>query len=148
MKTICEYGNWFIAEDYGEYFVAQTGQPTKKLKLIRTLKPEEYRNKNLSELLAFCNEADFCGELNDRSAYCFWKVISLPETNCVESFYLDKEKIKNALICLHDNGIEADECSTVLQALCYILIDKEINPLLELLDEEEDIEKILSSHKD
>ena len=72
--------------------------------------------------------------------------MSLPAFNFVDSFYLDKKKIKDALICLHDNGIEADECSPVLQALCYILMDKEIEPLLDLLEEEDGIEKVLSSH--
>lgn len=146
MRTIGKYENWFVEEGNREYFVTQTGQSAKKVKLIKSLKPEEYQGKSIAEILSFCNEADFCGELNDRSAYCFWKIISLPESNFVDSFYLDKETLKNALICLHDNGIEADECSTVLQALCYILMDKEINPLLKLLNEEEDIAKILFSH--
>ena len=66
-------------------------------------------------------------------------------TNFVESFHLNKEQLKGALLCLRDNGVDPDECPEVLQALCYILLDKEIEPLLELLDEEEDIEKILNT---
>ena len=36
---------------------------------------------------------------------------------------ITKEQIKQAEQCLQDNGIEPDECSTVLQALGYILLD-------------------------
>ena len=36
---------------------------------------------------------------------------------------ITKEKIELAEKCLQDNGIESDECSTVLQALGYILLD-------------------------
>lgn len=39
---------------------------------------------------------------------------------------LNKDKIEKAMQCLVDNGIEEDEADTVLQALCYILIDEEI----------------------
>ena len=114
MRTICEYENWFIAEENGEFFVAQTGQETKKVELVKSFTPEEYRAISLSEFLSLCKENDFCGELSDRSAYCFWKIISLPASNFVESFYLDKEKIKNALICLCNNGIDADECLSLI----------------------------------
>lgn len=43
---------------------------------------------------------------------------------------LNREKIKKALQCLADNGIDKDECPIVLQALCYILMDTEIEVLL------------------
>lgn len=39
---------------------------------------------------------------------------------------ITKEQIKQAEKCLQDNGIESDECSTVLQALGYILLDMEL----------------------
>ena len=38
------------------------------------------------------------------------------------------EKIAAAVQVLIDNGIEADEAKTVLQAVCYVLLDKEIYP--------------------
>lgn len=41
---------------------------------------------------------------------------------------IDNEKIKAAEKCLIDNGIEADEASTVLQAIGYILLDMELYP--------------------
>lgn len=36
------------------------------------------------------------------------------------------EAIQAAKMCLADNGIEADETETVLEALCYILLDVDI----------------------
>jgi hypothetical protein len=36
------------------------------------------------------------------------------------------EKIKMAEKCLIDNGIDADEAETVLQAIGYILLDAEL----------------------
>lgn len=44
---------------------------------------------------------------------------------------LTREHIQKALQCLADNGIEEGECAIVLQALCYILMDIEIEDLLE-----------------
>lgn len=45
--------------------------------------------------------------------------------------YLLQEQVDAALKCLIDNGIDKDESATVLQALCYILMDKEIDDMLE-----------------
>lgn len=41
--------------------------------------------------------------------------------------------LQKAKRCLRDNGIEEDECATVLQALCYILLD------VEIYDEEKEV---------
>lgn len=41
---------------------------------------------------------------------------------------IDESKLKKAEQCLIDNGIEPDEAETVLQALGYILLDKELYP--------------------
>lgn len=41
---------------------------------------------------------------------------------------VSREKIDKAIQCLIDNGIEADEAETVLQAIGYILIDEELFP--------------------
>ena len=43
----------------------------------------------------------------------------------------DRISIEKALRCLKDNGIEKSECPVVLQAMCYILYDAEIEDLLE-----------------
>lgn len=48
-------------------------------------------------------------------------------------YNITNEKIKAAEQCLIDNGIETDEASVVLQAIGYILLDKELYP-----DEEEE----------
>lgn len=44
---------------------------------------------------------------------------------------LGKYNIRRAQQCLYDNGIDADETATVLQALGYILLDKELDDLLD-----------------
>jgi len=41
---------------------------------------------------------------------------------------IDKAKIKAAEQILIDNGIDADEASTVLQAIGYALLDEELYP--------------------
>ena len=41
---------------------------------------------------------------------------------------IDETKLKKAAQCLIDNGIEPDEAETVLQAIGYILLDKEFYP--------------------
>lgn len=48
----------------------------------------------------------------------------------VNAFMLSDEKVRKALTCLEDNGIDKDECEIVLQALCYILMDTEIYPTI------------------
>lgn len=59
---------------------------------------------------------------NDKSTYQKWTFgITSQET-------VPEEKIACAKQCLIDNGIEDDEAETVLQALCYILMDTEIFP--------------------
>ena len=45
-----------------------------------------------------------------------------------ENLRITSKTIKAAENCLIDNGIEADEAQTVLQALGYILIDEELYP--------------------
>ena len=45
-----------------------------------------------------------------------------------ENLRITLKAIKAAENCLIDNGIEADEAQTVLQALGYILIDEELYP--------------------
>ena len=39
---------------------------------------------------------------------------------------ISKEKIKNAEQVLVDNGIDEDDASTVLQALGFVLLDKDL----------------------
>ena len=47
-----------------------------------------------------------------------------------------KEKIKKALECLVDNGIERDEAGGVLQALGYILCDEEWEDIIFMVESE------------
>ena len=43
---------------------------------------------------------------------------------------VDYRNIKSAMKILADNGIESDECGTVLQAVGYALLDTELQPLI------------------
>lgn len=43
---------------------------------------------------------------------------------------LTRDNIEHALLCLADNGVDADATANVLQALCYILMDVEIEDML------------------
>lgn len=46
---------------------------------------------------------------------------------CSRKHNISEKQQKDALQCLIDNGIDEDESKTVLQALCYILLDEEID---------------------
>ncbi len=52
----------------------------------------------------------------------------LEEFGISEFGEITNAQLKQAEKCLVDNGIEPDEASTVLQALGYILLDKELYP--------------------
>ena len=43
---------------------------------------------------------------------------------------LTKSTLEAAMRCLEDNGIEPDETAIVLQALCYIFLDTEIEDII------------------
>ena len=53
------------------------------------------------------------------------EVLCIPEH---DQKTFDNDKVSAAKQCLIDNGIEADEAESVLQALGYILMDKELFP--------------------
>lgn len=46
----------------------------------------------------------------------------------LSSFEITSDRIARALQCLEDNGVDSDETEIVLQALGYILLDKELFP--------------------
>lgn len=48
--------------------------------------------------------------------------------------YVNKRQIDAALKVLVDNGVEADEAPTVLQALGYALLNRELGEILGLID--------------
>lgn len=68
----------------------------------------------------------------------FWKDIDCPASEITnpaalvkDDHGITKERVKKALQVLIDNGIEADEAQTVLQALGYALLDKELEEFFE-----------------
>lgn len=48
----------------------------------------------------------------------------------VHNTTIDKSKIESAINILIDNGIDEDDAVTVLQALGYVLLDTELEPIL------------------
>jgi hypothetical protein len=55
----------------------------------------------------------------------FLKDLGIKKQSNMETTVMTQRKFDAGLRCLTDNGIEADEAETVLQALCYILLDEE-----------------------
>lgn len=70
-------------------------------------------------------------ELDDKGINdCFDCDHILTSENIRNKYPLTKENIEHAMICLEDNGIDSSETFTVLQALCYILCDAEIEEIV------------------
>ena len=71
-------------------------------------------------------------ELNDKSYYIAYggqyELYAEIREYDMEPGKFDKKTIKKAEQVLIDNGIEADEASSVLQALGYVLLDEELYP--------------------
>ena len=49
-----------------------------------------------------------------------------PKFTYIKSWSIDEDMVRKAEQVLIDNGIESDEADTVLQALGYVLLDKEL----------------------
>lgn len=56
-------------------------------------------------------------------------------TQIAVSKTVDYKNVKLAMKILADNGIESDECGTVLQAVGYALLDAELGPLIKEAEE-------------
>jgi hypothetical protein len=56
-------------------------------------------------------------------------------TQIAVSKTVDYKNVKLAMKILADNGIEPDECGTVLQAVGYALLDAELGPLIKDAEE-------------
>ena len=77
-----------------------------------------------------CTARRYCAEMETRDA--LWEEV----LNEAAALTKETDKAKDMLIknlpkaeqCLIDNGIESDEAPTVLHALGYILLDKELYP--------------------
>ena len=77
-----------------------------------------------------CTARRYCGDTTTRDA--LWEEV----LDGIAALTKEIDKAEDMLIknlpkaeqCLIDNGIESDEAPTVLQALGYILLDKELYP--------------------
>lgn len=61
-------------------------------------------------------------------AFGDWLERCIRETTRSQPAGIDNETISRAERVLADNGIDPDECPTVLQAIGYVLLDKELYP--------------------
>lgn len=57
-----------------------------------------------------------------------WLERCIRETTRSQPAGIDSNTIERAERVLADNGIDPDECATVLQAIGYVLLDKELYP--------------------
>ena len=81
-------------------------------------------------LCSNCTARRYCCDVETRDA--LWEEV----LDGIAALTKEIDKAEDMLIknlpkaeqCLIDNGIESDEASTVLQALGYILLDKELYP--------------------
>ena len=55
-------------------------------------------------------------------------------TITVDAHTMNQSIFNRAAKCLIDNGTDSDEAATVLQALCYILMDTETELLMDQCD--------------
>jgi len=74
-------------------------------------------------------DSDLCFDSGRDGEYATNHIsVSIIKVNC--DFSISIEIVEKAIKCLSDNGISKDECPVVLQALCYILADEDIEDLL------------------
>lgn len=81
-KTICEYDDWKIIQTENGLILqsADPSEPDQKVEEVYRFRPTEYEDKNIPELEQIVRdrniEFDNCGELDDFSAYVFWKIMN------------------------------------------------------------------------
>ena len=74
LETVCSYDGFTISKN-GDKYYAKDEDGTREVTLVKSLAPCEYEDLSIEEILALCGDYDFSGELDDCSAYCFWKEI-------------------------------------------------------------------------
>lgn len=79
-----------------------------------------------------CEDAEFVEAEQEKSSYIddyqYRGIDTIYDPEGEEVVIRDRERISRAEQVLVDNGIDADDASTVLQALGYVLIDTELYP--------------------
>lgn len=84
MKTICSYDEWCITVNDDGTLTCHDQDNSRDIPVVEVyrLEPGAYETKDIADLEAACHAAghhfDCCGELDDCSAYCFWKQNRMP----------------------------------------------------------------------
>lgn len=73
-------------------------------------------------------DTEFCFDSGQEGNYVVNHITVKLEAIQVET--INRNSIVRAMECLFDNGVDSDECPIVLEALCAILLDANIEELL------------------
>lgn len=74
-NCICTYREFYVITFLNRYWIFNPdGAEIVEAELVTSLPPEIYDLLTDEDLLGSCSDYDFSGELDDGSAYCFWKV--------------------------------------------------------------------------
>ena len=71
-KVICSYDIFKIFYEDGKYY-AENEEGIRKVELVKSVPFPEYEDLSDDEIFDLCDDYGFGGELDDRSAYCFWR---------------------------------------------------------------------------
>lgn len=74
MNVICDYNDWCIySENSILFYYSREDNETYTAREVKRI--EDFNDYSLEELFNKCNNYDVCGELDDGSAYCYWKLM-------------------------------------------------------------------------
>lgn len=105
MKMLCNYDDWSIYEHNNKHYIANE-DGVFEVALVKYLSNEEYEDKAIEDILSMCdtNEYDYSGELDDCSAYCFWKEVypNYTSAGVITYDFYDDLIAKGIMIYLND----------------------------------------------
>lgn len=71
-KVICSYDIFRIFYKDGKYY-GEDEDGIREIELVKAVPFPEYEDLSEDEIFDLCDDYNFSGELDDCSAYCFWK---------------------------------------------------------------------------
>lgn len=123
-KTYTVLHDWSSDYEHGTNIL---GIFTDKNEAYDTFQNALVDEKNLAEEEGFTVETDtdVCFDAYEDGYYAK-NHTTLTIEELITDIKLTDDVLQKAKQCLRDNGIEENKCATVLQAICYILLDVEI----------------------
>lgn len=75
-QCLCSYPDFEIwVRPSGQMFAFNCETKTKEsVKEVKRINFPDYDDLDTPTLIGACNDYDYCGELDDFTAYCYWKV--------------------------------------------------------------------------